>query len=340
MAKVANSESLRVLATVGCSRILLRGDTLGTQGVSLALDEDVQFSRRPLGASTEGDALDFPYGVLEVASEHDEKGDWLQEVQSFAALRHTAGFSVGTQAIASLHAGEVPEKPHWFQFVTAMEVAANDQAWSQTAEFRRAVSEAKDAEVSRERLASLVEEQSSPRSSRPAAFPAFPPMPAAVEEEDEGPPIRILPKNFLASERTFLEWAHTCIALGFLGLALWRVSLQEDGPDSPKPFLGIVSMENSRKLFLSCYSLLLVAIAVGFAWYATWAHVRRNNSLFADADAHKERVFNSRYAPTCFAVTVGAALLVHMVVQVAPSFFGIGFSGTGASSLPVLLAAR
>eukprot|EP00929_Paragymnodinium_shiwhaense_P071932 TRINITY_DN36525_c1_g1_i1.p1 TRINITY_DN36525_c1_g1~~TRINITY_DN36525_c1_g1_i1.p1 ORF type:complete len:790 (-),score=178.34 TRINITY_DN36525_c1_g1_i1:165-2534(-) len=330
-------------ATVGCSRILLRGDTAGTQGVTLALDEDVRFSRQPIGKMQDG-GNEFPYALLEVATElsasEDKAAGWLQEVQSFAALRHTAGFSVGTQAIAALYPDE-PEKPHWHQHITAMEVAADDHAWSQSAEFRRAVSEARDAEGNRERRASEGKVGEAAGDAPDAMRMAH-----AMTEETEKT-VRILPKNFLASERTMLEWMHTSLALAFMGLALWRVSLSEDGPDDLAPLFGLLSRSSPRHFFLGCYSLLLVAFAVAFAWHATFAHLRRNNALFKDPDAHTERIFNSRFGPTAFAVAIGAALLLHMVVQVLPSVFDAGLPETASQmslvanySMPVLVAAR
>merc|ERR1712232_654132 len=37
---------------------------------------------------------------------------------------------------------------------------------------------------------------------------------------------RLMPKDFLATERTMLEWIHTVLALAFLGVTLWQVSLR------------------------------------------------------------------------------------------------------------------
>eukprot|EP00443_Scrippsiella_acuminata_P015788 CAMPEP_0115344902 /NCGR_PEP_ID=MMETSP0270-20121206/93536_1 /TAXON_ID=71861 /ORGANISM="Scrippsiella trochoidea, Strain CCMP3099" /LENGTH=455 /DNA_ID=CAMNT_0002766671 /DNA_START=66 /DNA_END=1431 /DNA_ORIENTATION=+ len=85
---VTSKASLAPVAVVSSSRVLLRGDTPATEGVSIALDEDVQFS-------------DFPYCLLEVASGEGASGPWLEELWSYAALRTVQGFSVGAHAVAS-----------------------------------------------------------------------------------------------------------------------------------------------------------------------------------------------------------------------------------------------
>ena len=43
-------------------------------------------------------------------------------------------------------------------------------------------------------------------------------MPAVQEQSLE-------PKDFLASERTFLEWVSTTVMLAVMGIGLWRYSL-------------------------------------------------------------------------------------------------------------------
>lgn len=343
----AQDDQLRPVATVGSVRVLLKGDTAGTQGVRIAIDEDVQFSHGPVGPAVDApsDAIDFPYCLLEVASDSIEGNDsWLDEVRGFAAIRSIAGFSTGVHAVAALHQKDVLELPHWFEHLAAVETSAPPQAWGLTLEWRAAVEE-----VKRERAASEAWQEAAVHGAAaglgtpevgPEVPPIWPPAVAADRDSHLIPVERIEPKNFLASERTMLEWLHTVLALAFLGIGLWKYSLSlpadvdcsglsagvdcsdvsaSQGPLAPPPpAFGLFSTANASAFFLSCYSLSLVAVAIAFTWYSVFAHIRRNKALFTDK--HTEGVFNTRLGPTLFVVSIGAALLLHIVIQVVPLF--------------------
>merc|ERR1740121_2784375 len=121
-----------------------------------------------------------------------------------------------------------------------------------------------------------------------------------------------------------LEWIHTILSLSFLGVALWRYSLGLAGNSGTKPvFGGILNAATISSMVLGCYSLILVAIAIGFAWYAVLSHVRRLKALMdnlSNASAHPltEGVFNRRAGPALFALLVGAALTAQLAVQAVP----------------------
>jgi len=313
---------------------LLRGDTPATQGVSIALDEDVQLSRGPVGlaVTAASDVIDFPYCLLEVASDRGEvSGAWLEELRSHAALRGVPGFSIGAHAVAALHKEQVPELPHWYQHLTNVESSAPPEAWGLMLEWRAAVREKKDAPDAgadgAAAAAALADEAARLKSPQVVSAPtpagpkkkekeAPPKAPPKQTEQEAFENQEVAPKNFLASERTMLEWMHTVIALAFLGIGLWRVSLESGNP-RPVAF-GLINAYSKTTIVLGCHSLLLVALAVGFAWYAVLKHAKRLRALFLNE--HTEGIFNARGGPLIFAFAVGAALVIHVSVQIIPLF--------------------
>eukprot|EP00443_Scrippsiella_acuminata_P112225 CAMPEP_0115746574 /NCGR_PEP_ID=MMETSP0272-20121206/92710_1 /TAXON_ID=71861 /ORGANISM="Scrippsiella trochoidea, Strain CCMP3099" /LENGTH=727 /DNA_ID=CAMNT_0003191525 /DNA_START=62 /DNA_END=2248 /DNA_ORIENTATION=+ len=299
---VTSKASLAPVAVVSSSRVLLRGDTPATEGVSIALDEDVQFSR-------------FPYCLLEVASGEGASGPWLEELWSYAALRTVQGFSVGEH----LH---------------TMESSAPPEAWGLMLEWRAAVNEeaqegADAGSTAASKVVALAPPATQPKGAAPVVHTAGEPAPPA------GVSVPLEPKNFMASERTMLEWIHTVIALAFLGIGLWKYSLSLKGEDAvPRPMaMGLLNAATFSSLVLGCYSLVLVAIAVCFAWYAVLSHNARLSALFANK--HTEGVFNRRLGPD-FAGAIGVALFSHLVVQVVPLWLALGSddSISGMGGLP------
>merc|ERR1712137_430318 len=133
----------------------------------------------------------------------------------------------------------------------------------------------------------------------------------------------VAPKNFLASERTMLEWMHTVVALAFLGIGLWRVSLTNNGVHKPVAG-GLLNGASSSATMLGIYSLVLIATALGFAWYAVLSHTKRLKALFQGPNAHTEHMFNTRKAPIAFACTIGVALSSHLAVQIVPMWLALG----------------
>lgn len=124
------------------------------------------------------------------------------------------------------------------------------------------------------------------------------------------------PKNCLASERTMLEWVHTVLALAFLGIGLWKYSLSlRDAAGMPNYVaFGLLNAATNSSLLVGAYSLVLVAIALGFVWYAVLSHTSRLSAMFAGKIT--ESIFNSRTGPIVFVVTIGAALFAQWLVQV------------------------
>jgi len=300
------------VAVVDSSRIVLHGDTPATAGVSIALDEDVQFrmphdGAPPADSNPAGEAIDFPYFFVEVACENRDSASWawLEELQNYAALRTVQGFSTGAHAVACLYKDQVPEVPQWYGHLETMESSAPPEAWGLKREWRAAVNEEPQPDAA-EPMALEQHEQAAP----PADADSFVP---------------IEPKNYLACERTMLEWLHTVLALATLGLGLWKYSLSmahlPEDPVHPVAF-GLLNASTWSSFSLGIYSLALVCIALCFAWYSVITHVRRLDAL--KASKHTEGIFNSRPGPLLFAAFVGLALLTHLVVQIVPLWLSLG----------------
>lgn len=300
VAEAARDPTFRPMAFVGSSRVLLRGDSPSTEGITVALDKDVQFSNGPAGpaVTASSEVVDFPYFLLEVPAFCLEgQASWLDEVRGRAALRNVGNFSLGAHAIASLHRATVPRLPEWFDHLADVQASAPDEAWGLSLEFRTAVGESEGGKaVPKEHSTGTVSDQG-----------GVPGAPALV-------PLRIEPKGFLASERTMLEWMHTVFALAMLGIGLWQATLKGDD--------GLLRQGADSIYYLRICSLAFVCNAVVFAWVSVFTHIRRCKALLEPAQ--KERAFNNRLAPTVFALGVAASLMVHMVVQTAPMFLVVG----------------
>eukprot|EP00442_Polarella_glacialis_P025574 CAMPEP_0115085738 /NCGR_PEP_ID=MMETSP0227-20121206/22133_1 /TAXON_ID=89957 /ORGANISM="Polarella glacialis, Strain CCMP 1383" /LENGTH=762 /DNA_ID=CAMNT_0002474991 /DNA_START=110 /DNA_END=2398 /DNA_ORIENTATION=+ len=322
VASVASNPSLSAVATVGMARMLLRGDTDSTRGVTIALDEDVQFSLgRPAGpaVAAPSDAIDFPYCLLEVAGEENgSTAKWLEELRADAALRGVPGFSVGAHAIAALHKESLSELPHWYQHVSNVENHAPAEAWGVTFQWREAVKEAAQEDEATQTVASAAAKEVT------AGLAVLPPLAGQVVAVDTAAAAsatedwsQLEPKNFLASERTMLEWMHTVLALAFVGIGLWRYSL-EGRQEKIGKTSGLLNTRTTSRMALGIYSLVLIVTAVVFAWYAVFSHLARLKGLFKGE--HTERTFNRRLYPVIFGTTVGLALVAHLCVQVIPLF--------------------
>jgi len=336
---LAISAPLRPVAAVGSTRVLLQGDTTATSGISIAVDEDVQLSRElPDSAATApGDAIDFPYCLLEITENGDEaspSGQCIEELRGFAALRKVAGFSIGTHAVASLHKDDVPELPHWYQHLDSVERTAPPEAWGLMLEWRQAVGETQGGESPRKADAMKAAESlkgSTAKASKPPEILQY-----GGEPAEKASVLPLEPKNYMASERTMLEWMHTVLALAFLGIGLWRVSM---GWGTPLPIAyGLLNGASTSSITLGAYALVLVAIAIVFAWYAFFSHIRRLNALQSGGKL-TEGVFNRRTGPMIFSIAVGVALVGHMAVQVIPIWLSGGSGGGGHGGGGVIAAA-
>jgi len=314
----------RPVVTVGSSRVLLRGDTPATAGVCIALDEDVQFTLVAEGGLREAkqkvrEATDFPYCLLEVSCEQGDpsSGAWLEELWNCAALRTVQGFSVGAHAVASSYNDKVPVVPQWYQHLQTMKNAAPPEAWGLLLEWRAAVAEETQSGEPMQAEASPMLRDDSMR------------LVHAPAEEEQSEALPIEPKNLMASERTMLEWLHTVLALAFLGIGLWRYSLSLTAEAEPARLIafGLLNAVLWSSLTLGVYSLFLIVIAVAFAWYTVFSHVRRLDALMADKIT--ERIFNWRPGPLLFATVVGIALASHLFVQVLPSWWWMGTNDLG-----------
>lgn len=301
-AEAVSSNPMSPVATVGSDRLFLRGSTDSTQGIRIALDSDVQFTQRFLTPTLaeQSDVIDFPYCLLEVSSDNQEiSGSWLEELHSHAALRNVSGFSIGAHAVAVLHEDKVAELPDWYEHISSVGQSAPIELLGIVQERRRAYSEASEAENVGTKL-----------SQEPVTAEKIP------QHSSE---LQIEPKNLLAVERTMLEWMHTVVALGFLAVGLWTASLH----GMPKQIaFGVINRGNTSSLLLGCFSLLLMAVAICFAWYAAFCHWRRATAML---QSHcTEHIFNSRLGPGVFVVVVGAALVAHAVLQVTQLWWSIG----------------
>mmetsp|Transcript_76481 Transcript_76481/g.224454 ORF Transcript_76481/g.224454 Transcript_76481/m.224454 type:complete len:737 (-) Transcript_76481:103-2313(-) len=318
VATAASQAALAPVAAVGFSRVLLHGDSSGTRGVCVAIDEDVQFSRGPAGpaATAPSDAIDFPYCLLEVAGGSQEAtSTWLAELRGHAILRKVAGFSIGAHAVAALHKEGLPELPHWYQQLSLTESSSPPEAWGLTLEWRAAVQETERGQEDAPRRPEpgpreAVGVKVAPAAEKPLGAFGGKPEPDSMEDKE------LRPKDFLASERTMLEWMHTAVALAFLGFGLWRYSLKKSTAASRADTLGLLDTSSSTKLALGIYSLLLLAIAVGFGWHAVLMHLKRLQALIKNNPS--EPIFNARRGPVIFAVLLGLALAVNLVVQAVP----------------------
>merc|ERR1712039_908913 len=87
---------------------------------------------------------------------------------------------------------------------------------------------------------------------------------------------------------------------------------------------GLLNGASSSATMLGIYSLVLVATALGFAWYSVLSHTKRLKALFQGPNAHTEHTFNTRKAPMVFSLAVGLALSSHMAVQIVPMWLALG----------------
>lgn len=309
----ASTPAFLPMATVSCSRVLLKGDTQSTQGILMAIDEDIQFSHGPAAIATK--SVDFPYCLLEVACE-SENSKWLEELHGLGIIRDVPGFGIGAQAVAALHKDRLPALPDWYEHLKNQENEMAPESLGLLNEFRVVMNEETEEGGGAVASSSAAAVRAS-AASRPAALPpagsVIAPAPAAQAEDEEAKQLE--PKNFLASERTMLEWVHTVLALAFLGVGLWRFSLQGTEQKQRLAF-GLLNGQSNSSLALGLYSLTLVAISVIFVWFAVLSHLQRVNAL-AKAQ-HLEAVFNSRVVPSLFAAAVGLALVAHLGVQAIP----------------------
>ncbi|CAK0839627.1 unnamed protein product [Prorocentrum cordatum] len=309
--------SAQVAATVRGDRVLLRGDGPMAQGISIAVDKDLQFSLGTPG-DTPDEAVDFPYCLLEVASDSGEvSGDWLEELRRYGAMRSVEGFSIGAHAVAALHKDEV-KPPDWYQNFASIETSVPPETWGLKLEVRRSTSAHPGA------LAAVPTSRPAPGDPKP------PPAPAAIS----GPPVPVVqeqslePKDFLASERTFLEWVSTTVMLAVMGIGLWRYSLSL-GEAEPAAG-GLLNATSSSAYSLGCYGLFMITVALGFMWWAVFVHLSRVKAV--EAGKALESVFNSPNAPTVFAVAVCTTLIAQMAVKAVPLFAAVLAGSSGHAS--------
>jgi len=339
----ATEGPLSCVAAVVSSRVVLRGDTPQTQGISLALDDDVRFSREV--GSEPSEAVDFPYCLLEVATPQDAaSGIWLDEIRSYAAIRDVQGFSIGAHAIAELHSEKVPKLPEWYEPLNILQQCAQEGTWGLQKELREAITEAaqeaqgaQEAEpegsppvppIAQQKVAiTPVPSPAVPR--RPVADPIKAPANVPSPLEKATPIVPVEPKNFMASERTMLEWMHTVLGVAFLGVALWKYSLRLSADRGPELiFSGLLNSATTGSLALGCYSLILIAVSIAFAWYAVLTHIRRLKAL--TENKLTEGVFNRRAGPVAFAGVLGIALTAQLVVQAIPLLASLGSDARGS----------
>lgn len=298
------SYRLESVATIGASRLLLRGDTEDTRNVRMAMDEEVQFARAPGGQVS--DAVDFPYCMLEVSGENLGDAKWLDELRGDAVLREAPGFNVGVQAVAALRKDDVPSLPHWYHV---------EDSFDKPEEFGPALQRRADEYQAQE---AREEARQRTGSDRIQALPVVEPQVLETTEQAE---MMLQPKDLLASERTMLEWMHTVFALAIIAIGLWRYSLTGELPRGK----ALTSSEGLRQQFfntsspsrmlLGIYSLFLVLVAICFGWYAVITHLQRIKALMKNEQ--KDRIFNRRTGPTIFAGCMALALVMHLGLQLA-----------------------
>ncbi|CAK9073586.1 unnamed protein product [Durusdinium trenchii] len=303
VAGACSSYRLETVATIGASRLLLRGDTDATSKVCIAMDEEVQFARAPGGQVS--DAMDFAYCMLEVSGENLSDAKWLEELRGDAALREAPGFNVGVQAIAALHKDLVPSLPHWYDV---------EDSFAKPEEFGLALQRRAD-----EWQAQEAREEARHLSSAHEGPPMVQPVPTMTEAKEAEAILQ--PKDLLASERTMLEWMHTVFALAVIAIGLWRYSLTGNLPkgkalaESDGIRKEFFNTSSSSRMLLGIYSLFLVFVAVCFGWYAVLSHLQRIKAL--TKNDQKERIFNRRTGPTLFAGCMALALVAHLALQLA-----------------------
>mmetsp|Transcript_53177 Transcript_53177/g.158442 ORF Transcript_53177/g.158442 Transcript_53177/m.158442 type:complete len:749 (+) Transcript_53177:86-2332(+) len=331
VAATAGKAPLSPVAAVGISRVLLHGDTSSTRGVCIAVDENVQFSKGPTepAATAPSDTIDFPYCLLEVAGTSPEStSTWLAELRGHAILRKVAGFSIGAHAVAALHREELPELPHWYQHLSLAESSSPPEAWGLMLEWRAAVHETEKGQEAgvppiKVKVPAAASEGKAKAAGQavavavPEAFSGGGGKPKASVAEDK----ELRPKDFLASERTMLEWMHTVVALAFLGFGLWRYSLRGSTAESRADTLGLLNTSGAS-LALGCYSLVLIAMAISFAWYSVVCHLKRTQALVNGNPA--ERLFNVRRGPVLFGALLGVSLLANLLQQGADTWRKLG----------------
>lgn len=298
------SYRLESVATIGASRLLLRGDTVETRNVRMAMDEEVQFARAPGGQVS--DAMDFPYCMLEVSGENLGAAKWLDELRGDAVLREAPGFNVGVQAVAALWKDDVPSLPHWYHV---------EDSFDKPEEFGPALQRRADEYQAQE---AREEARQRTGSERIQALPVVEPQ---VPESSEQAEMMLQPKDLLASERTMLEWMHTVFALAIIAIGLWRYSLTGELPRGKAlpPSDGLrqqfFNSSSPSRMLLGIYSLFLVLVAICFGWYAVITHLQRIKALMKNEQ--KDRIFNRRTGPTIFAGCMALALAAHLGLQLA-----------------------
>ena len=300
------SYRLETVATIGASRLLLRGDTNDTSSVRMAMDEEVQFARAPGGHLS--DAVDFPYCMLEVSGENLSDAKWLDELRCDAVLREAPGFNVGVQAIAALRKDDVPSLPHWYHV---------EDSFDKPEEFGLALQRRADEYQAQEAR----EEARQRTGSDKIPVQGLPTEPPVLETSDQAE-MMLQPKDLLASERTMLEWMHTVFALAVIAIGLWRYSLTGELPKgkalTQSEGVGrreLVNTSSPSRMLLGIYSLFLVLVAICFAWYAVITHLQRIKALMKNEP--KDRIFNRRMGPTIFAGCMALALVAHLALQLA-----------------------
>mmetsp|Transcript_54536 Transcript_54536/g.100934 ORF Transcript_54536/g.100934 Transcript_54536/m.100934 type:complete len:715 (-) Transcript_54536:49-2193(-) len=297
VSEVANAtavqKGLKPVATVASERVLLRGGTDETRGLTLGFDKDISMVK---GAASVSDpsAVFFPFFTLEVAGLKSGNGSWLEELKECGALHAFTGFSLGLHAVSRCNsATESLSKPEWADFIETTELTTPYTAMGMAYEIEV---------IQRE-----MEEEARKRANSEADATA-----ASAYSIDSEP---ILPKNLLASERTMLEWMHTSMALAVLGIGLWKVSLQ-GGDDSSPLFMGILCTAQLSSVALGLYGLIILGVAIAFMWQAVLAHISRLDCMEAKPAKLIEGKFNSRAAVVGLAMSIAVTLAFHLFVQV------------------------
>mmetsp|Transcript_59818 Transcript_59818/g.142456 ORF Transcript_59818/g.142456 Transcript_59818/m.142456 type:complete len:596 (+) Transcript_59818:116-1903(+) len=277
------------MATVSSSQLLFRGATASTTGLLLSWGSQVTMRRASSSASA---AVSFPYHTLEVSGKMPaETPAWLEDLKKDATVHDFANFSLGVQAISCLHAAasDLP-RPAWAGIVDSEAYKPYD--WQ-------------------------------PKPVPPKTREEI----AALQPRAQGggsPSSTILPKEYLASERTMMEWLHTSLALGVLGTGLWKISLKcRDAPQSAV-WGGLLCTKDLASTGLGVYGLIMLLVAICFMWYGVFSHNTRLDCMDRDpqkdveggsAPKYTEGVFNRRVAVGAFSICVGATLSLHMLVQ-------------------------